>query len=114
MPTRVQTLGEFEIIVLLAVLRLGEATTLAYGSTIRDEIQRHANRRIARGAIYVTLDRLEEKGLLASRLSEGTPARDQRPKRLFKVTPGGRRSLVQALELMNRLQQGLTLSPVRR
>jgi PadR family transcriptional regulator PadR len=114
MAAQVPTLGEFEIIVLLAVLRLGEAMTPAYGSTIRDEIARHANRRIARGAIYVTLDRLEEKGLLISRVAEGTPTRDQRPKRLFKVTPGGRRSLVQALELMNRLQHGLTVSPVRR
>lgn len=93
--------------VLLAVLHLGDRDLPAYGSTIRDEIRARANRPFARGAIYVTLDRLEQKALLTSRLGDASPARDDRPRRLFRVTPAGLRAVRQAVHLMNRMQAGL-------
>jgi PadR family transcriptional regulator, regulatory protein PadR len=100
-------LGEFEIVVLIAVLHLRDRGEPAYGSSIRDEIRVRANRPIARGAIYITLDRLEQKRLLASHLSGAAPARDGRPRRLFTVTPAGLRAARQAVQLVNRLQAGL-------
>jgi PadR family transcriptional regulator, regulatory protein PadR len=100
-------LGEFEMVVLLAILHLVEHDQPAYGSTIRDAIAQRANRAVARGAIYVTLDRLEAKGLLSSRVGEPTALRDNRPKRLFKLTPGGLKAVRQAVALVNRMQQGL-------
>jgi DNA-binding PadR family transcriptional regulator len=102
-------LGEFELVVLLAVLRLHEREGPAYGSTIRDEIAARANRSIARGAVYVTLDRLERKGLLVSRLADPSHLRDNRPKRLFAVTPAGLQAVRNAVALVNRLQEGVTL-----
>jgi DNA-binding PadR family transcriptional regulator len=106
MPS-IPILGEFEVVVLLAVLRLTEAGDAAYGSTIRHVIAQHANRPVARGAIYVTLDRLQAKRLLTSRLGEGDLARDSRPRRLFSVTPSGLKALRQAISLVNRMQAGL-------
>jgi DNA-binding PadR family transcriptional regulator len=100
-------LGEFEIVVLIAVLHLVDRGEPAYGSSVRDEIRARANRPIARGAIYITLDRLEQKRLLASHLGGAVPARDGRPRRLFKVTPAGLRAARQAVQLVNRLQAGL-------
>jgi DNA-binding PadR family transcriptional regulator len=100
-------LGEFEVVVLLAVLQLVECGQPAYGSTIRDAIVLRANRKVARGAIYVTLDRLEQKGLLASRLAEATRVRDHRPKRLFKLTGAGLKAVRSAVALVNRMQRGL-------
>jgi PadR family transcriptional regulator PadR len=102
-------LGEFELVVLLAVLRLDEHDDPAYGSTIRDEIAARANRSIARGAVYVTLDRLERKGLLVSKLADPSRLRDNRPKRLFTVTPTGLQAVRNAVTLVNRLQEGVTL-----
>jgi PadR family transcriptional regulator, regulatory protein PadR len=68
-------LGEFEQIVLLAVLALGDT---AYAVPVRREIRRLTGRDVARGAIYVTLDRLEQKGYLASRLGQPTAERGGR------------------------------------
>ena len=108
MPTLTPpALGEFEMVVLLAVLHLVENDQPAYGSTIRDTIDARANRRVARGAIYVTLDRLEAKGLLTSKLGEPSAMRDDRPKRLFKLTSNGLKAVRQAVALVNRMQHGL-------
>jgi PadR family transcriptional regulator PadR len=62
--------GDFEQQVLLAVWRLGDG---AYGASVRDELERHTERSVAQGAIYVTLGRLEKKGLLRPRLADPTP-----------------------------------------
>jgi PadR family transcriptional regulator, regulatory protein PadR len=97
-------LGEFEVVVLMAVLHLGDA---AYGSAIRDDIERRSGRRVARGAVYITLERLEEKGLLGSKLEGASARRGGRPKRLFRVTPAGIRSLKHALALVTRMHKGL-------
>jgi DNA-binding PadR family transcriptional regulator len=97
-------LGEFEVVVLMAVLHLGED---AFGSAIRDEIERRAVRPVSRGAVYITLERLEEKRLLASKLDGATPRRGGRPKRLFRVTPAGVRGIKQSVDLLVRMHKGL-------
>ena len=100
-------LGEFEVVVLMAVLHLSQAGDDAFGSAIRDDIERRSGRQVSRGSIYITLDRLEEKGLLTSR-SGGTSAdRGGRPKRLFRVTPPGRRAVKHSLTLFARMRAGL-------
>jgi len=100
------SLGEFEQIVLLAILRLGEA---AYGVTIRTEIADCTQREPSRGALYTTLDRLEEKGLVQSRLGDPTPERGGRAKRYFTVTKRGRAALIQAQRSYQSLLKGLDL-----
>jgi len=82
--------GEFEQLVLLAVLHLGEN---AYGMTIRREIEDRTERRTALGAVYTTLDRLEKKGYVSSWTGSPTPQRGGRSKRFFKVKPLGKAAL---------------------
>jgi DNA-binding PadR family transcriptional regulator len=84
------TLGGLELQVLLAVMRLGEG---AYGVPIADAIEEASGREIAAGSIYITLDRLESKGLVASRLGEPTPERGGRAKTYFRVTGKGVRAV---------------------
>ena len=93
------TLGEFEHVVLLAVLRLNDA---AYAVSIRDEIARCTGRRVSRGSVYVTLGRLETKGYLKSWFAEPTAERGGRAKRFYALRPrafaalkDSRRALVQ-------------------
>lgn len=102
-------LGEFEQIVLLAILRLGEN---AYGVTIRAEIRLCTGRAASPGALYTTLDRLEEKGLVASRMGDPTPTRGGRAKRFFTVNGRGLAALASAQRAYQRLLQGLTIPGV--
>ncbi len=81
-----QSLGELELVVLLALLRLGEG---AYGASIRDEIRLRTGRNITPGAIYPTLDRLERKGLLRSYAGDPVPERGGRAKRHFVIERSG-------------------------
>jgi PadR family transcriptional regulator PadR len=104
-----QTLGEFEQIVLLAILRLGDH---AYGVTIREEIMVCIDREPSPGALYVTLDRLEEKGLVRSRFGDPTPQRGGRAKRFFSVSAKGVDSVARAQRSYQRLMQGLKLPGV--
>lgn len=97
-------LGEFEVVVLLAVLHLGDA---AFGSAIRDEIERRSRRRVSRGAVYITLDRLEDKGLLASKLAGASDSRGGRPKRFFSVTATGLKGVKHSVRMLARMQKGL-------
>ena len=83
-------LGEFEQLILLAILRLRDD---AYGVTIRAELADRAGRTVAPGALYTALDRLEAKGLIASRMSDPTPQRGGRAKRHVAVTAAGREAL---------------------
>jgi DNA-binding PadR family transcriptional regulator len=78
------SIGEFEHMVLLAVLRLGDD---AYAVTVREEILTHTGRDVSRGSIYITLDRLETKGYLKSRLGEPTAERGGRAKRYYTLRP---------------------------
>ena len=82
--TDVSLLGEFEQVVLLAVLRLGEH---AYAVPVHDEILQCTGRDVSRGSIYITLDRLETKGYLRSRLADPTPERGGRAKRYYTLRP---------------------------
>jgi len=84
----VSTLGEFEQVVLLAILRLGDE---AYAVSVRDEILQCTGRDVSRGSIYITLDRLETKGYLKSRLADPTPERGGRAVEALKES---RRALV--------------------
>ncbi len=100
------SLGEFEQVVLLAILRLGEN---AYGVTIRNEITECTRREPAPGALYTTIDRMEEKGLVRSRLGDPTPQRGGRAKRYIKVTKAGRAAVIAAQRSYQSLLQGLDL-----
>jgi PadR family transcriptional regulator PadR len=102
-------LGEFEHIVLLAILRLGEN---AYGVTIREEITARTDREPSPGALYTTLDRLEEKGLITSRFGDPTPQRGGRAKRYFTVSARGIKSLARAHRDYKRLLEGMNLPGV--
>jgi len=84
------TLGEFEHLVLVAILRLGDA---AYAGAILDELTNEAGRAASPGAVYVTLERLEEKGLVRSRLANATAERGGRPRRYVAVTAKGLRDV---------------------
>lgn len=100
-------LGEFEVVLLMAVLHLSQAGDEAFGSAIRDEIARRSGRAVSRGSIYITLDRLEEKGLLASRAGPASADRGGRPKRLFRVTPAGRKAVKLSMTVLARMHAGL-------
>src|ERR1041384_3050390 len=102
-------LGEFEQIVLLAILRLGDE---AYGVSVRSEIEARTDRSPSPGALYTTLDRLEEKGLVTSRFSDPTPQRGGRAKRYFKVTARGIDAITNAQRSFKRLLEGLRLPGV--
>jgi len=99
-------LGEFEQVVLLAILRLGED---AYGVTIRNEIEHCTGREPAPGALYTTLDRLEEKGLVRSQMGDPTPERGGRAKRYFAVSGKGVKAVTHAMRNYQRLLEGLEL-----
>jgi DNA-binding PadR family transcriptional regulator len=83
-------LGDIEHLVLLAVLRLGSD---AYGIPILDEVAARVGRSVSRATVYVALRRLEQKGLVSSRLGESTPERGGRAKRYFRLRPAGLRAL---------------------
>jgi PadR family transcriptional regulator PadR len=91
------SLGEFEHLTLLAVLRLGAD---AYGMRVRREIAERTGRDVTIGAVYATLERLEAKGLVTSEIGESTPERGGRAKRSFRLTGAG-------IEAVNRAQESL-------
>lgn len=97
-------LGEFEQMVILAILRLGAD---AYAVPIRQEIEDQARRKVARGALYTSLERLEAKGLLSSHMSDPTPERGGRARRYYGVTPAGVTAVKQSQEALARLTKGL-------
>src|SRR5262245_35444058 len=97
-------LGEFEVIVLMAALHLGAD---AYGSAILDEIEAKTGRRVSRGSVYITLDRLEDKTLLESRFEGDSQSRGGRPKRLFRVTARGIKAVKHSLSVLVRMHKGL-------
>jgi PadR family transcriptional regulator PadR len=83
-------LGEFEQMVLLATLRLSDG---AYGMSIRNELEEKAGRTVSRSALYITLERLIQKGYLTARMGNPTPERGGRAKRYFAITAAGREAL---------------------
>ncbi|HEX9761136.1 MAG TPA: helix-turn-helix transcriptional regulator [Candidatus Acidoferrales bacterium] len=97
-------LGEFEQIVLLALLRVGPD---AYGVPVRQEIERRTGRDITLGAIYKTLRRMEEKGYVASREGEPTAERGGRRKKFYRLEPLGLRALNHSLAALKQMTRGL-------
>jgi len=99
-----ETLGAFEQAVLLAVLRLGDD---AYGRAVLSEVQSRLERSVAAGAVHATLERLEGKGLLVSRLGTGTPIRAGRARRFYRLKPKAVRALNEARAAVDALWHGL-------
>ena len=97
-------LGEFEQMVLLAMLRLDDE---AYGVPITEEIERRTGRSVAPASVYVTLRRLEKKGLVSSWLGDPLPERGGKPRRYARVEPAGLEALRESREMMNALWQGI-------
>ena len=101
-----EALGTFEQLVLTAVLALGER---AYGVTIHARVKQLAHpRNVSLGAVYVTLDRLEDKRLVSSRLSDPTPERGGRAKRCYSLAAAGERALRDAALASQRMAAALT------
>ncbi len=100
-------LGEFEQIVLLAIVRLEED---AYGVPIRREIEKRGGRQVTVGALYSTLDRLETKGYVSSWFAAPTPERGGRSRRYFRVEPAGVEALARAREVLDRMWKGVRLA----
>lgn len=98
------TPGEFEQLVLLAILQLGAE---AYASRLRDRIQEDASRKVSRGALYATLDRLTTKGLVEWEVEDSTPERGGIPRRCFAVTPEGLQSIRRSYAALQTLSDGL-------
>lgn len=99
-------LGEFEQVVLLTIVRLGEE---AYGGKIRTTIDELIQREITIGALYITLDRLEEKGLVTSKHGDQVSLRGGRPRRYFNITSDGKQALNRSREVMQTLWSGVSL-----
>ena len=97
-------LGEFEQAVLLAVLRLGEG---AYGRAIRQELEVCTGRTVSHGAAYITLDRMQAKGLLRSWLADPADGRGGRPKRYFEVSAVGVKALRESRDALLTLWDGV-------
>jgi PadR family transcriptional regulator, regulatory protein PadR len=100
-------LGEFEQVVLLAILRLAEHG--AYGVSIREEIAKCTKRRPTPGAIYTTLERLERKSFVTSSVGEATPMRGGKAKRYYHVSARGHAALNRALSAFQSLAKGLVV-----
>jgi DNA-binding PadR family transcriptional regulator len=100
-------LGEFELLVLAALVQLGDE---AYGVSVRQEIEDRTGRSTSVGAVYTTLSRLGERGFVESRLGQPTPQRGGRAKRYFTVTPAGRAALRSTLAAVERITEGLGLT----
>jgi PadR family transcriptional regulator PadR len=99
-----EALGEFEQMVLLAILHLGDGV---YGVPVVDEIQRRTGRTVAPAAVYITLRRLEQKGLLTSWMGDSTPERGGKSRRCVKVTEAGLEGLRASSKVLDSMWTGL-------
>jgi DNA-binding PadR family transcriptional regulator len=99
-----EALGNFELMVLLAVLRLGDD---AYGVPIAQELLEKSGRDVLMGSVYAALDRLEAKNLLSSSLGDPTPERGGRAKRYFRLTAKGLREVRETRRTLVELWRGL-------
>jgi PadR family transcriptional regulator, regulatory protein PadR len=99
-------LGEFEHIIVLALLRLEDR---AYGVTVRQELESRTHREVSIGAVYATLERLETKGYVRSHRGEPTPERGGRAKRFFRVTAKGLTAVNRTQRAIQSMSQGLDL-----
>ena len=95
-------LGEFELLLLLAIIQLGEE---AYGVPVSREIERHRGRVVSVGSVYAALERLEGKGLVESELGDPTPERGGKAKRFFRITREGMRQVHETRQILTKLWQ---------
>ena len=93
-------LGEFELMILLAILHLDDQ---AYGVPIARELERHRGREVSIGSVYAALERLETKGLIASSLGDPTPERGGKAKRYFRVSREGMRQVNETRRVLTSL-----------
>lgn len=98
------TIGDFEQLILFALVRLGAD---AYGVSIRGDIEKRTGRTVSAGALYTALDRMEQRGLVASRLGDPTPQRGGKRKRLYTLQPAGERALARAYESLRLMANGV-------
>jgi DNA-binding PadR family transcriptional regulator len=103
-------LGAFEQAVLLALVRL---RTEAYGRRVLSEVRERLRREVSAGALYTTLDRLEDRGLISSRLESGNEVREGRPRRFYSIERAGLRALNDARAAVDHLWSGIRF-PVKR
>lgn len=104
----VDSLGQFEQVVLAAVLALGDN---AYGVTIHAKVEELSKpRKVTRGAVYATLDRMEDKGLIASWLSEPTPERGGRSRRHYRLEKSGQQALRESAKAARTLYEAIAQS----
>lgn len=103
-----KNLGEFEILVLAALIRLG---TDAYGVSIRQEIEKRTGRTVSVGALYSTLSRLEEKNYIASHLGEATPERGGRAKRHYIIKAEGKAQFEKSIFALGKMLEGISPWP---
>lgn len=99
-----KSLGEFEQMVLYALVSLGEE---AYGAAIRREIVERTGREVSAGAVYTVLDRLERSALVRSSVGSPTPERGGRRRKYYELRPDGARLLQATRERMHRMESGL-------
>src|ERR1700689_4240193 len=104
--TERDSLGEFEHLIVLALLRLGDG---AYGVTVRQEIEFRTKREVSIGAVYATLERLERKGYVKSRRGDPTPERGGRSKRFFRVMAKGIVAANRTQRALQSMTEGLNL-----
>jgi PadR family transcriptional regulator, regulatory protein PadR len=98
-------IGEFEYLLITAAARLGDE---AYGAAIREEIETATGQRCSIGALYTTLDRLESKGLLKTRMGEATAQRGGRAKRMVRLTPNGVKAAKDFYDAISRVSRGVS------
>jgi DNA-binding PadR family transcriptional regulator len=97
-------LGEFEQLVLLALARQGSE---AYGVSLTEDIAQRTGRDVSIGAVYKTLERLEDKGLIGSRIGDPTPERGGRRKKHYRLLAAGQHALKHSLSALRRMTEGL-------
>jgi DNA-binding PadR family transcriptional regulator len=98
-------LAEFELYVILAVAQLGES---AYGARVRQEIEQRTGRPVSIGALYTTLARLEEKGLLTLRTTRAEPGQRGRARRYCRLTPRGSDAMKHSARMLTKMMAGLS------
>ncbi|SFD70599.1 PadR family transcriptional regulator [Pseudoalteromonas denitrificans] len=107
MTEKEKFLGEFEQLLLLSILKLADN---AYGSTIRQLLADVINRDVTIGALYTTLDRLEKKGLIESKMGDATPERGGRAKKYFKVSAKGQHALKRSKQALTSMWENVTFT----
>ena len=100
-----KSLGEFEQLILLALVRLGRK---AYGVSMRKEIEARTGRVISAGAIYTALERMENRGFVSSRLGDATPQRRGRPKKFYRLEPAGAEALDRSYSAFAQMAKGMS------